>query len=727
MEPFMLKSLWSRLKRRRSPQLESVVDFIRNNRELYESSFGDIAVSLILQKNLMFLMIGFLLSVSMKYFLATGNIGFLMVLGPVAFTAFLHPLMSRMIPGRQRYLILYIHIAFYLGWCTFNQIVLASFYQADPSQGRLVEIVPADQFVMIVLLTQFLSSFIATSPYFVRTLLLNGILLCLFTGAMVYVAHLKNTDILRHAVQGLGLSGAISFVMMTIYRYRVYFVFQEKTLHERAERIAAINADIVTMQNTIPACLVKIGKDQTIIYANKSEEYLGVPNLVGMGIKEFTSLIDVEGAITVDTKEQFYQVLLTSLGENVDVCFQLNTDKLPTEFSVQGRPVAAKFGPHVDGAGNVDYILMTISDNTAKIQGEIHKADGDIILALVENLPKVSGFIADAHFFISKVELLLKTYRDKADHKIQLRRNLHTFKGLARTMRFAPLAVLLHEAENFVEDISDQATSLLVKKIEQIKAGVQRIKTLAEEKLQIRMDQNLVVLSFTEQQIIDAYRQNLLDSIVLAQACYELKTSITFQEKALVKQAKDQGKEPPRLVVQGPEVYLLKEHAMTLDSIFGHVLRNAIDHGLETAAERSPAKDAQGTVTVNISLQNGFIRLRIADDGRGLALKNIRDKALAQGLIQRTDALDALATARLIFRPSFTTQDSVTETSGRGVGMDAVRTCVEELDGKVDVEVYGESGMAYAPWALLIELPEAIMINRREPKDIPVAIHKRPA
>jgi two-component system chemotaxis sensor kinase CheA len=89
--------------------------------------------------------------------------------------------------------------------------------------------------------------------------------------------------------------------------------------------------------------------------------------------------------------------------------------------------------------------------------------------------------------------------------------------------------------------------------------------------------------------------------------------------------------------------------------------------------------------------------------------------------------MDALATARLIFRPSFSTQDNVTETSGRGVGMDAVRTCVEELGGKVDVEVYGESGVAYAPWALLIELPETIMINRREPQDIPVAIHKQPA
>jgi two-component sensor histidine kinase len=723
----MLKSVWSRMKKQRSSQSETVVDFIRRNRELYESSFGDIAVSLILQKKLMILMIGFLFSISVKYSISTGNIIFLLALIPVGFTAFFHPLMLRFFPGKHRYLILYVHIALYLCWCAFNQILLAKYYYPDPSQGRLVDIVPPDQFVMIVLLTQFLASFIATSPYFGRTLLLNGILLSLFTSAMVYVAHLKHTDIFRHALQGLGLGGAISFVMMTMYRYRVYFIAQEQTLHERAERIAAINADIFTMQNTIPACIIKIDKDQKIIYANKSEEYLAEPNLVGKDIKEFVSLIDVEGAVTLDTKEQFYQALLTSLGENFEVCFQLNVDKMLPEFAINGRQLAAKYGSHIDATGNVDYILITISDNTAKIQSEIQKADNEIILALVEHLPKVSGFIADAHFFVSKVDLALKNDHGKQEQRVELRRNLHTFKGLARTMGFAPLAVLLHEAENLVEDISKDATDNLVEKMTEIKAGIGRIKKVAEDKLQIKMDQNLVVLSFTEQQIIDAYQKMQLDSIILAQACHELKSSITFFESALRNQAKDQGKEPPRLIANGPDVYLLKEHAMAIESIFGHVLRNAVDHGIETPEERVPRKEAQGSVTVNVTLKNGFIFIRITDDGRGLALKRIREKAVAKGLITGSDSMDAYSTAKLIFLPSFTTQDNISETSGRGVGMDVVKACVEELGGRIDVEVYAEAQVAYAPWALIMELPESIMVNVRQPMQDPTGAYARPA
>jgi len=710
----MLNSILLRMKKHRNAQSETVVDFIRQNRSLYESSFGDIAVSLILQKKLMFLMLGFLFSVSMKYFTSTGNIVFLLILIPVAFTAFFHPLLARFLPDKKKYLILYIHIAFYLSWCTFNQITLAKFYYPDPSLGRSLDIVPPDQFVMIVLLTQFLASFIATSPYFTRTLVLNGILLGLFTSAMVYVAHLKNTDILRHALQGLGLSGAISFVMMTIYRYRVYFIAQEKTLHERAERIAAINADIFTMQNTIPACIIKIDRYQKIIYTNKSEEYLGISDLLGLDTMTFISLIEVDGAVTIDTKEQFYQVLLTSLGENFEVCFQLNTDKLLAEFVVNGRPVAAKYGPHIDSDGNVDYILITISDNSAKIQSEIQKLDNEIILTLVEHLPKVSGFIADAYYFISKVEPLLKTDHSRQDMQVELRRYLHTFKGLARTMGFSPLAVLLHEAENLVEDISKGTAGNLIGKMAQIKTGIDRIKKVAEDKLQIKMDHNLVVLSFTEQQIIDAYRNRKLDSIILAQACYELKSSITFFETALGKQAKDQGKDPPRLIANGPDIYLLKEHAMAIDSIFGHVLRNAVDHSLETPGERVPQKEAQGTVTVNIVLKSGFISMRITDDGRGLALKKVRDKAVTQGLIARSVVMDAYAAAKLIFLPSFSTQDSVSETSGRGVGMDVVKTCVEALGGRVDIEVYAETQTAYAPWALIIELPESIMVNTHQ-------------
>lgn len=704
-----MRSIMGLFQRKKQPgaATDSVNHFIQNNKELYESRFGETAVAIIMQPKLMILMTSFLVAISVKYWVASQNPGFITVLLPVIFTAFFHPVYARFLPARQRYLILYIHILLYILYNIYNQVTLALYYPA---------VIAGEQFVMIMLLTTFLSSFIATSPYFSRTIILNGSLLGLYIAGMLYAARLRNIDILRHSIQGIGLGGALSFVMMTIYRYRVYFVVQENALSERTRKIQAILADLATMQDTIPACIIKLDKSLRIIYANKAEEYLGMQDLQGADIGDFIAAIDEIDPISADHKDQFHQTIQAALGEDYELCYLPNADKLLSEFSLNGRPVAAQYGPHIDTTGIIDYLLMTISDNSAKIQNERHRADSDIILALVERLNKVSGFISDAYFFVTKIEghMQLPT---AADNRLELKRALHTFKGLARTMGLAHLATSLHQLESLSASSNQTPVDQWIKRFNQVKAMVDQIKNLAQNKLQVAMDENLVVLSFTERQIIDAYSQKNLDSIVLAQACCDLRSSITFFENALNKQAIGLGKESPLIVVNSPDIYLLKDNTKAIDGIFGHILRNALDHGIEPAAERLrciPAKAACGTITVNVTLKQGAIHIRISDDGRGLALKRIREKAVQNGLITEGKQLSALATARFIFAPNLSTQDKVSETSGRGVGMDAVRAAVEELGGKIDLEVYGDAEAVFVPWALLIELPDRMVVNLRE-------------
>lgn len=126
-----------------------------------------------------------------------------------------------------------------------------------------------------------------------------------------------------------------------------------------------------------------------------------------------------------------------------------------------------------------------------------------------------------------------------------------------------------------------------------------------------------------------------------------------------------------------------------LDRITGpleHLVRNAVAHGIETAAERlSLGKPATGRVRMDLSQQGNTLQLQISDDGRGLDYARIRERAIAAGLLALDAQADEAALAELIFESGFSTASQVTELSGRGIGMDAVRTAVIALGGQMNV------------------------------------------
>jgi two-component system chemotaxis sensor kinase CheA len=117
-----------------------------------------------------------------------------------------------------------------------------------------------------------------------------------------------------------------------------------------------------------------------------------------------------------------------------------------------------------------------------------------------------------------------------------------------------------------------------------------------------------------------------------------------------------------------------------------HLVRNAVDHGIETPEERQGAgKPRRGTIRLSASQGGGSIVLDIRDDGRGLDAENIRAKAIKTGLLPPEETAREDETYELIFHAGFSTREQVTEVSGRGVGMDVVKTAVEKLRGKLAV------------------------------------------
>ncbi len=143
-----------------------------------------------------------------------------------------------------------------------------------------------------------------------------------------------------------------------------------------------------------------------------------------------------------------------------------------------------------------------------------------------------------------------------------------------------------------------------------------------------------------------------------------------------------------RLVLEGGETEVDKSVIEDLGDPLVHLLRNACDHGLESPSERVAAgKDPTGTITLRAMQEGGSVRVVIDDDGRGLSRERIGSKAVERGLVS-ADTLQTLADRevyRFIFEPGFSTAEQVSDLSGRGVGMDVVRTNVEKLKGSIDL------------------------------------------
>src|SRR5258706_14572604 len=146
-----------------------------------------------------------------------------------------------------------------------------------------------------------------------------------------------------------------------------------------------------------------------------------------------------------------------------------------------------------------------------------------------------------------------------------------------------------------------------------------------------------------------------------------------------------------------------------------HMVRNSADHGLETTEQRRAAKKPEkGTIRLSAYHEGGHIIICIADNGRGLNTEKIKSKAVANGLVSEAD-LEKMTEAQIhkfIFAPGFSTAASVTSVSGRGVGMDVVRTNIDQIGGTIDIKsVAGEGSSVTIKIPLTLAIVSALIVE----------------
>ncbi|MHB1254616.1 MAG: chemotaxis protein CheW [Dethiobacteraceae bacterium] len=169
------------------------------------------------------------------------------------------------------------------------------------------------------------------------------------------------------------------------------------------------------------------------------------------------------------------------------------------------------------------------------------------------------------------------------------------------------------------------------------------------------------------------------------------------------------------LEVRGEETELDRSIVNQIGDPLVHLLRNSVDHGIEPPGERvQNGKPEEGTIILEARHEGSYVLIRVSDDGRGIATGEMLQKAVQKGLLSSAEAqrMSDEETLRLIFRNGFSTAEQVTDISGRGVGMDAVKTVIESMNGSVEIKTSpGEGTRFYVRLPLTLAIIKALLVE----------------
>lgn len=151
-----------------------------------------------------------------------------------------------------------------------------------------------------------------------------------------------------------------------------------------------------------------------------------------------------------------------------------------------------------------------------------------------------------------------------------------------------------------------------------------------------------------------------------------------------------------RVKIDGGEFQVDRSHAEHLSNALGHLIRNCVDHGIEMPPDRLAAgKPIHGLITIKAHLQPSQTIIEVSDDGRGIQYGRIYERAVAMGILEDYWPIEPSRLTELIFQPGLSTADGITRNSGRGVGMDAVRSALQSIQASIEVSSEPNRGSTF--------------------------------
>jgi signal transduction histidine kinase len=480
------------------------------------------------------------------------------------------------------------------------------------------------------------------------------------------------------------------------------------------ERVDAQTHEIRSLLDYIPQGVFSIEENLTVSrqFSAHLPHLLGTTEING---RNFNELILDRSTLTSEEKDRIVQTLHSAIGDD-ELAFSVNSANLPGEILFvdwhdKEKAFALTWNPDVSPQGTVKRVLVTILDvtqsNALKKEIERQQREMNLVKELID-----CGSSRFAQFEGTIVPLLEENERlinlgitDKDTIKIMFV-NAHTGKGAARTLGLSALSNTIHEAEAYYSQLIKESIPIdhqrMQNDMKRIRDALSRYVATNRDTLDRKDDSKKVQIDkeFLAEHCKLIYllenERNLSGQDNLGRTIRQsLDTILNMIYKSLpfimedcfrpaARIARDLGKPEPELKMQLVEIPVSQQIEDVLRKVSIHILRNALDHGIESQAERLKAgKPPLGKITLESKVEGNRLHILIGDDGRGLPVKQLREQAIQADPSKATASPAEIA--RTIFESGVSTAQSVSQFSGRGIGMNAVKRFIEEAGGEIDI------------------------------------------
>ncbi|MDE2401403.1 MAG: Hpt domain-containing protein [Burkholderiales bacterium] len=521
----------------------------------------------------------------------------------------------------------------------------------------------------------------------------------------------------------------------------------EKRVAERTSQLRQKTNDIQAMLQNMPQGVVTVLPGGIVHpeYSAFMETIFDVKEIAG---KQLMDLVFSNTNLGSNDLSQIDAAVGSCIGEDL-MNFEFNSHLLVTELdktmpSGSVKSLELSWSPICDDNDLVEKLMVCVRDVTEfkRLASEAgaQKRELDIIgEILAVSQEKFQDFIEGSYKFVAENEEIIRTTAHKDIDAIGLLfRNMHTIKGNARTYGLLNMTNVVHETEQAYDELRKDpemvwAPELLLAQLAQVHALLDEYHRINDAKLGrkgpgrrgnverfVMADKEQVAQALDLVKVVDTNDVQAMKS-ALAQVSRTLRLFGTEKIDhvlagiidSMPSLAKELGKEPPQITIAANGIVVRNQIIGVLKNVFTHVFRNSVDHGLETAEVRQSAgKSPAGHIELIVEMVGGQLQLKLRDDGRGLALGKIRQKAIDSGLLTNADSAPPEAVAQLIFASGFSTADKVTEVSGRGVGMDAVKGFLANEGGDVSIRFTDNNAAADPrPFELVISLPDKFAVQ----------------
>ena len=539
--------------------------------------------------------------------------------------------------------------------------------------------------------------------------------------------------------------------MDEIGRSIVAFNDMIEKIEESALQLKQKTADIQAMlQNMQQGILTVV--DGGLVHGEYSAYLEAIFETEDIAGRDVMSLVFGQTSLDADTRSQVGAAIHACIGEDA-INFAFNEHLLVNEVAKampDGRvkTLDLSWSAITDERDTVMRLMLCVRDVTElrRLAAESTQQKRQLemigeILAVSQD--KFHQFVESAKGFIHENERIIGQHEHADESSLaELFRNMHTIKGNARTYGLRHLTSIVHEAEQRYDEMrrlgADEAwdREASIAELARVKQAVEHYATINEVSLgrkgpgamshraqsgrymvvdRSHIDESLRLVESVGDKdtaglvaMRDAVRRTLrlLDTESFEQA-------LGGPIESLPSLAAELGKRAPKVTIDD-NGYRLRRHASgALRDVFTHLLRNSVDHGIEPGDERVAAgKPESGAIEIDVGVDAGALQITLSDDGRGLAMRRIRAIAAERGWIEPNATLGDEAVAGFIFRAGFSTAGAVTEVSGRGVGMDAVKAMLEREQGRIELRFTDErDGADFRRFQTIVQLPETWAVD----------------